>query len=146
MWIAGGAEPAIQRAAKMGDGWAIVPGWTPDQVKQGIQVYRDSLAECERNEGDMDIVLRRDAHLAPTSAAGLREAQTIFENGYRGFSTTEIEQSLILGGPDECIEYLENMEKAGVTHVLFRCALDEREQALQTIRVLGTDVIPHFKR
>jgi len=146
MWIAGGAEPAIQRAAKMGDGWAIVPGWTPDQVKQGIQVYRDSLAESGRNEGDMDIVLRRDAHLAPTSAAGHREVQTIFENGYRGFSTTEIEQSLILGGPAECIEYLENMEKDGVTHVLFRCALDEREQALQTIRVLGNDVIPHFKR
>ena len=94
----------------------------------------------------MDIVLRRDAHLAPTSAAGHREAQTIFENSYRGFSTIEIEQSLILGGPAECIEYLENMQKAGVTHVLFRCALDEREQALQTIRVLGSDVIPHFKR
>jgi hypothetical protein len=94
----------------------------------------------------MDIVLRRDAHLAPTWAAGHREAQTIFENGYRGFSTTEIEQSLILGGPDECIEYLENMEKADVTHVLFRCALDERDQALQTIRVLGSDVIPHFRR
>jgi len=53
---------------------------------------------------------------------------------------------LIKGGPGECIEYLEGMERAGVTHVLFRCALDERERALQTIRVLGGDVIPHFKR
>ena len=26
MWIAGGAEAAIQRAAKMSDGWAVVPG------------------------------------------------------------------------------------------------------------------------
>ena len=146
MWIAGGAEPAIQRAARLGDGWAIVPGWTPDLVKRGIQVYRDSLAECGRDEADMDIVLRRDAHLAPTSDAGHREAQTLFENGYRGFGAQELEQSLIVGGPDECIEYLEDMEQAGVTHVLFRCALDEGEQALQTIRVLGTDVIPHFRR
>ena len=94
----------------------------------------------------MDIVLRRDTHLAPTSEAGHREAQTLFENGYRGFSAEELEQSLIIGGPDECIEYLENMQHAGITQVLFRCALDEEEQALQTIHVLGNDVIPHFRQ
>ena len=145
MWVAGGAEPAIQRAAKMGDGWVIAPGWTPGLVKRGIQCYRDSLAECGRDERNMDIVLRRDAHLGPTSDTGHREAQTLLENGYRGFGAAEVEQSLITGGPAECIEYLEGMEHAGVTHVLFRCALDERESALQTIRVLGEDVIPHFK-
>ena len=58
----------------------------------------------------------------------------------------ELERSLITGGPSECIEYLEDMERSEVTHVLFRCALDEVEQALQTIRVLGDDVIPHFKK
>ena len=87
-------------------------------------------------------MLRRDAHLAPTSDTGHREAQTFFENGYRGFGAAEIEQSLIKGGPGECIEYLEDMEQAGVIHVLFWCALDERELALQTIRVLGEHVIP----
>ncbi len=145
MWIAAGAEPAIQRAAKMGDGWAIVPGWTPELVKKGIQFYQDSLKECGRDNQDMDIVLRRDTHLAPTSEAGHREAQTLFENGYRGFTAEEVERSLVIGSPEECIEYLVDMERAGVTQVLFRCALDEREQALQTIRVLGEDVIPHFK-
>jgi hypothetical protein len=29
---------------------------------------------------------------------------------------------------------------------LFRCALDEREQALQTLTTIGEDVIPHFRR
>jgi len=145
MWVAGSAEPAIQRAAKMGDGWAIVPGWTPELVKKGIQFYQDSLKECGRDSQDMDIVLRRDTHLAPTSEAGHREAQTLFENGYRGFTADEVERSLVIGSPEECIEYLVGMERAGVTQVLFRCALDEREQALQTIRVLGEDVIPHFK-
>ena len=146
MWIAGGAEPAIQRAARMADGWVIAPGWTPDSAKKGIRFYRNSLAEYGRDEPDMAIVLRRDAHLAPTSEAGHREAQTLFENGYRGFGAVELNQSLVVGGPAECIEYLEEMERAGVTEVLFRCALDEREHALQTITTIGTDVIPHFRR
>lgn len=145
MWVAGSAEPAIQRAAKIGDGWVIAPGWTPELVKIGIQFYRKSVEECGRNERDMAIALRRDAHLAPTSEAGHREAQTLFENGYRGFGAVELNQSLVIGGPTECIEYLEEMEGAGVTEVLFRCALDEREQALQTINTIGTEVMPHFK-
>ncbi len=145
MWIAGGAEPAIQRAARMGDGWVIAPGWTRELVENGIQFYRNSIAEYGRNEQEMAIVLRRDAHLAPNSEAGHREAQTLFENGYRGFGAVELNQSLVIGGPAECIDYLEAMERAGVTEVLFRCALDEREQALQTITTIGTEVIPHFR-
>ena len=130
----------------MGNGWVIAPGWTPDLIKTGIQFYRDSIGEYGRSEQDMAIVLRRDAHLAPTSEAGHREAQTLFENGYRGFGAVELNQSLVIGGPAECIEYMEEMERAGVTEVLFRCALDNREQALQTIMTLGTDVIPHFRQ
>ena len=56
-----------------------------------------------------------------------------------------MEESLIVGGPDDCIGYLKNVERLGVSHVLFRCALDQREQALQTIQVIGSKVIPHFR-
>jgi alkanesulfonate monooxygenase SsuD/methylene tetrahydromethanopterin reductase-like flavin-dependent oxidoreductase (luciferase family) len=54
-------------------------------------------------------------------------------------------ESLIVGGPEECIRYLEHMQRLGVTHVLFRGALQEQEKALQTIRLIGTEVIPHFR-
>lgn len=145
-WIAGGAVPAIERAAKMADGWVIAPGSTPKTVKEGIAEYNGALEKLGRDVADMSIVLRRDAHLSPMSAAGHREAQTLFENGYRGFGATELEESLVVGGPDDCIKYLEEMQSAGVTEVLFRCALDERGMALQTITTIGEEVIPHFRR
>lgn len=146
MWIAGGAEPAIRRAAKIADGWVIAPGSTPEVAKEGIEIYKQSLEGFGRDVLDMSIVLRRDAHLNTSSAAGHREAQTLFENGYRGFGAAEMEASLIIGGPAECIAYLEEMQSVGVTEVLFRCAMDEREQALQTITTIGKEVIPHFRR
>ena len=50
-----------------------------------------------------------------------------------------------MGGPEECVEYLKGLEGLGVDRVLFRCALDEPEQAAQTIQVLGEGVIPAFR-
>jgi alkanesulfonate monooxygenase SsuD/methylene tetrahydromethanopterin reductase-like flavin-dependent oxidoreductase (luciferase family) len=144
MWIAAGAEPAVRRAAKMADGWTIVPGWGLPLIKERLQTYRSALAEFGRSEESNEVVLRRDIHLAPTSEAASREAATLFEHGYRGQSAGELQQSLVVGGPAECIELLEQFEELGISRVLFRCALDEKEQALQTIRLLGEEVIPHF--
>lgn len=145
MWVASEAEPAIARTAKMADGWVISPGWTPTYIEDRIKFYRDALKVSGREGQHIDIVLRRDAHLAHNADSARQEAQNLYEQGYRGFPPKELAESLIVGGPNECIRYLENVEALGVTHVLFRCALDEPDQAMQTIRVLGTEVIPHFK-
>jgi hypothetical protein len=37
-----------------------------------------------------------------------------------------------------------NMQRLGITHVLFRPAMRKQRHVLQTIRLLGTEVIPHF--
>ena len=145
MWIGSGADAAIRRTARLADAWVIAPGWPPGLIEEKLQFYRDALEDFGRTDQINDIVLRRDAHLAATSEIARGEAQGLFEEGYRGFGPKELEESLIVGGPDECIRYLERMQRFGVTHVLFRCALDEMDKALQTIRVLGSDVIPHFR-
>ena len=71
------------------------------------------------------------------------KAQDLFDKGYRGFGPQEMQESLMVGGPEECIRYLENMQRLGITHILFRPAMREQRHVLQTIRLLGTDVIPH---
>lgn len=145
MWVAAEAEPAIRRTAQMADGWVMSPGWTPDLIKERVQVYRNALKSYDRSDQQMEIVLRRDAHLAQTFDAAQKEAQQLYEQGYRGFPPKELAESLIVGGPEDCIAYLHRVERLGVTHVLFRCALDQRDAAMQTIRVLGEEVIHHFR-
>jgi alkanesulfonate monooxygenase SsuD/methylene tetrahydromethanopterin reductase-like flavin-dependent oxidoreductase (luciferase family) len=144
MLIAGGADPAVRRAAQIADGWVIAPGWNQAQIEQGVEYYQNALAEFGRDGTANEVVLRRDAHLARTAEAARQETGPLFENGYRGMGPLELEETLVVGGPGECVEYLEALERVGIDLILFRCALDEEEQALQTIQVLGEEVIPHF--
>jgi alkanesulfonate monooxygenase SsuD/methylene tetrahydromethanopterin reductase-like flavin-dependent oxidoreductase (luciferase family) len=57
-------------------------------------------------------------------------------------------RGFLIGDPDTCIETLEQYEKLGVDGVM--CSLQQgpttHEEAINTIRLFGKYVIPHFKR
>lgn len=144
MWIGANAEPAVRRAARIADAWVISPGWTPGYIEERLRHYRAALAEFGRSGEVSELVVRRDLHLATSRSDALREAEVLFERGYRGFGEREMQESLIVGDAEDCIESLERLRQMGATHILFRCALDEPAQAMQTISVLGEQVIPHF--
>ena len=144
MWIGANADPAVRRAARIADAWVISPGWTPDYIEDRLRFYRTALAEFGRSKEVRELVVRRDLHLGNTREDALREAEVLFERGYRGFGEREMQESLIVGDAGDCIQALERLESMGTTHILFRCALDEPEQAMQTISILGQQVIPHF--
>ena len=145
MWIGANVDPAVRRAARIADAWVISPGWTPDYIEERLRFYRAALDEFGRSNEVSELVVRRDLHLARTREAAMREAEVLFERGYRGFGGREMEESLIVGNAATCIDALERLQELGATHILFRCALDEPEQAMQTIHVLGEQVIPFFR-
>lgn len=123
----------------------ISPGWPPDLIEEKLGIYFEALEELGRREHVNEVVLRRDVYLSRTAEGARHEAKELLEGGYRGFGEKEIQESLIVSGPEECVGYLKKMQGMGVTHVLFRCALDQGERALETIRLLGTEVIPQVR-
>ncbi|MCZ6874705.1 MAG: LLM class flavin-dependent oxidoreductase [bacterium] len=145
MWIGSGADPAIRRTARLADAWVISPGSTPGVIEEKLQFYRDCLEEYDRSDHIDEVILRRDIHLAATPDLARQDAQRLLGNGYRGWDAEAMQESLMISDPVACIRYLENMQRLGITHILFRCALGEQEKALQTIRLIGTEVIPHFR-
>ena len=144
MWIGAQADVAIQRTARIADAWVISPGWTPAVLEEKLLLYRSALQEYGRSRKVSETILRRDIHLAATTAEARQEAATLFERGYRGFDAEALKDSLIVGSPEDCVQYLERMQGLGITHVLFRPALHDQKKVMQTIRLLGTDVIPAF--
>lgn len=145
MWIGANADPAIRRAARLADAWVISPGWTPGMVEEKLRLYREVLAAQGRQDQVAEVILRRDIHLSASREQARSEASQLFERGYRGFDAEAMDTSLIVDNPDGCIRYLEAMQRMGMTHILFRCAMRDQAAALQTIRLIGTEVIPHFK-
>ncbi len=146
MWIGSFADPAIKRTARMADAWVMSPSWTPGLVEEKLHFYQTALQEYGRSSQVTETILRRDIHLGATPEAARQEAEVLWSKGYRGFGPQEMQESLIVGSPDECVRYLENMQRMGITHILFRPAMRGQKEALQTIRLLGTEVIPHFAR
>ena len=143
MWIGSFADPAIQRTARLADAWVISPSWTPGRIEEKLHFYQSALQAYGRSGQVTETILRRDIHLGATPQAARQEAQTLLAKGYRGFGPQEMQESLIVGSPEECVRYLENMQRLGITHILFRPAMREQRHVLQTIRLLGTEVIPH---
>ena len=85
MWIGANADPAVRRAAQIADAWVISPGWTPDYIEERLRFYRGALEEFGRSDKVSELVVRRDLHLADTREEALRDAEVLYERGYRGF-------------------------------------------------------------
>ena len=123
----------------MADAWAH-RSWTPGRV--GGVGHQSALQEYGRSGQVTETILRRDIHLGATpQAARVRKHRRCSTKGI-AVLPQEMQESLIVGGPEECIRYLENMQRLGITHVLFRPAMRDQKYVLQTIRLLGTGSFP----
>ena len=55
--------------------------------------------------------------------------------------------SFCVGTPEECIQFLEGYKALGIEEVFLPCAIGpaQHQEVLQTIRLFGEQVIPHFQ-
>ena len=65
LWVAGVADIAIDRAARLGDAWLCGPVQSITKAESMLAVYRDA---CTRHATDPAWILRRYAWIAPTRA------------------------------------------------------------------------------
>src|SRR5262249_56992872 len=65
MWFAGWVEPAIRRAARLGDAWLGGPSARLDELARCVRLYRDARGEAGHTAGD--IALMRYMFVAASS-------------------------------------------------------------------------------
>jgi alkanesulfonate monooxygenase SsuD/methylene tetrahydromethanopterin reductase-like flavin-dependent oxidoreductase (luciferase family) len=141
LWIGAGAEPAIRRAARLGDAWIIGPLTSLETVKAQMRIYQAALQEYGREGAIDEFPMRRDVFVAEDRETALKLVDPVLKAGYRGVSGDPLEV-LIVGGPQDFVERLEQLRGVGTSHVLLRFIVQTQEHLLRAIQIIGEQVIP----
>lgn len=113
-WIGAGAEPAIDRAARLGDGWLAAPSLTPDEARAQVALYRARCAAHRRTP--TAVAIRRDIYVGESDAEAAATAKPVLEGGHRGFRPA----ALVIGGVKKVIEEFRALAAMGYTDVIIR--------------------------
>ena len=131
VWIGASAPPAIDRTARLAEGWIASPSLTHEEARAQADLYRERCAVYGRQPGA--IVLRRDIYVGETS----QEAQVVLRqalgHGYRGMPA----EALIAGTADQVAEQFRVFEEMGYTEILVRHLINDQPKVLGSLERLA---------
>ena len=131
VWIGGTAEPAVDRAARLGDGFLANADLTPGQAQASAELYRE---RCEAHgRTPTAIGIRRDIHVGADAADAERVAGPIVAGGYRGFDPS----ACTYGGIEQVTEQLGEYAAMGYTDVIVRHLAESQSEVLASYERLA---------
>ncbi|HEY7675860.1 MAG TPA: LLM class flavin-dependent oxidoreductase [Candidatus Methylomirabilis sp.] len=164
IWFAAWAEPAIRRAARLGDAWLGGPSARLDELAACVRLFRETRGEAGRDPGE--IALLRYVFVAESverarAVAGEPFIRS-FENTYfrwphpvvvrpPGDLTIErlAEDRIILGDPAACIDQIRRFRDAlGLGHLICRISVPgiPRDAAQASLDLFTREVMPTLSK
>jgi alkanesulfonate monooxygenase SsuD/methylene tetrahydromethanopterin reductase-like flavin-dependent oxidoreductase (luciferase family) len=149
LWVGGGTDHALRRAARLGDGW--IPGWrTPDEMRQGRLLLAEEAAKVGRRVEDVAIGVEtissvaRDRQTAfdrgaATVQAGLKSFERSFDN-----VDTAIEQC-IFGSVDDARRQVASFIDAGVRHFELKMVYRTMDELTEQMELWAEEIFPEYR-
>jgi alkanesulfonate monooxygenase SsuD/methylene tetrahydromethanopterin reductase-like flavin-dependent oxidoreductase (luciferase family) len=131
VWIGGHVPAAVDRAARLGDGWLAGPEVTLETARDLVHAYLERCAAHDRTP--TAVAIRRDIHVGADDADAERVAGPVLARGYRGFDPS----ACAVGGPDRVAEQFRELAAMGYTDVIVRHLVDDQNEVLASIARLA---------
>src|SRR6266536_3631375 len=131
VWIAAAAPAAIDRAARLGEGWIAGPALTVAEARAQLDTYRERCAAHGRPV--RATVIRRDVHVGADQADADRVADPVLAAGYRGFPP----DAAVVGGPEHVGQAFAELAEMGYTEVLVRHLAEDQAEVLASYERLA---------
>jgi alkanesulfonate monooxygenase SsuD/methylene tetrahydromethanopterin reductase-like flavin-dependent oxidoreductase (luciferase family) len=167
IWIGANADPAIKRAARLGDCWYINPHNRIDTTQRQLSLYRETLAELGK-PFPAELPMRREVFVARTRDEALRLSRPYLESKYRAYHEWGQDRQMpkgddnfavpfeelvgdrfLLGSPDEVAEQIVGLNRAlGVNHLVMSLQWPGTPHglALETMHLMADEVFPRVCR
>lgn len=131
VWIGAGAAAAVDRAARLGDGWLANADLVPETARAQAATYLDRCAAHGRTP--TAVAIRRDVHVGADPADAERVAGPVVRGGYRGFHP----DAFAWGSAEQVAERFRALAAMGYTDVIVRQLAAEQRDALASIERLA---------
>ena len=152
IWVAADVNPAVRRAARIGDAWMTTFNAPYERLERQLPMYRAELETADK-PFPSELPLLRECHIGATNAEALEEAAGPLGYKYESYGSWGLQDSgagsifdrlvrecFFIGDPenvkDQILRYKEGL---GFNHVICRIQWPgmAQDKILNTIRQLG---------
>lgn len=165
LWIAANNDPAVRRAARLGDAWFINPHATLDTVRRQLAVYRAE-REAAGRPTPREMPMVKEVYCARDRASALALAGPYLLAKYRDYARWGQDKAMpddqdfgrsldeliagrfVLGSPEDCYAELEPYRALGVNHLIIRThwAGMPLGSSLASLRLISDELLPALRR
>ena len=166
IWIAANSDPAVKRAARLGDAWFINPHATMDTISRQMAIYRAELAAAGK-AFPRELPIAKEVYCARDRATALEMAGPYLLAKYRDYARWGQDKAMpdnqdfgrsldelikgrfVLGSPEDCYQELKPYwEQFGVNHLIIRTHWVGMplSAALASMRLISDELLPALQR
>jgi alkanesulfonate monooxygenase SsuD/methylene tetrahydromethanopterin reductase-like flavin-dependent oxidoreductase (luciferase family) len=127
VWIGASAEPAIDRAARLAEGWIAAPSLTFEQARAQADFYRERCAAYGKPPGA--VVLRRDIYVGESASDAEAVLNGAVGQSYRGMAA----EALVAGSVEQVTERFRSFADIGYTEILIRHLTNDQPKVLGSL-------------